>query len=907
MPHIIESLFIEILVEQRNIIIGVIYRPNTLPLGKTSSFLEEFKPIVDQIVTLNQPTYLLGDFNIDLLKCNTEAKNSEFLQIMLSHGFLPTITKPTRIQSPTATLIDQVFARFGSRTVDFVSGIMLTDISDHFGVFLCLKHANAKQCNRLIVKRRNYDDDNVKTFLRLLSEANFQPVFQNNNPEWAYDYFLDHFLTLFNFCFPEETVRIPKRYIRKNPWMTKGLVISSNTKNMLYKAKLRDSANNLEPYKNYCRVYNKILRAAKKSYYYSKFAYFRNDLKNTWKIISDALQTKRNPPGIPDNFNLGDITITDKKKIVDEFNRFFCDTGKRIEEEIPAETRGHASNMETRCQSCFFMEPVIANEIETACKTLKNKESCGFDGITNTLVKKCIHLISSPLAHIFSLSITNGCVPLKLKIAKVTPIYKSGNMNNFNNYRPISLLPVFSKLLEKIMYKRMTKFLDKHKLLYDHQYGFRSGFNTDQPVLQLLKSVADANDKPTKDLTLAVFLDLSKAFDSVSHEILLRKLQGYGFRGVVNDWFRSYLTNRTQYVEIKFKDTSETVSETGANGGSISYTSNNLTLQCGVPQGSILGPLLFLIYVNDLHLATSLPVLSYADDTTIYYSHSNLSVLYNTINTELEKIYKWLCSNRLLLNINKTKFIVFGPRNSERCGDNLSIKIRQQNVVRVAKNTEEQAVKFLGIYLDESLTWECHIKHIQKKLNCAIYFLARLKNFMPHKQLKMIYYAIFHSHLNYGLMFWGSSKFRKKLEILQKKALRIICNRNFNSHTNPLFHKTKILKLEDMYDIRIASFMFDYKWENLPSSFSGFFQHRQCSYGTRSQTQMPRTFARTNFTENLPKHIYPKIWNKHQITATGCKTKWSFISKLKVSCFKFYKLLTIVCSNPRCPDCCPAT
>ena len=238
-------------------------------------------------------------------------------------------------------------------------------------------------------------------------------------------------------------------------------------------------------------------------------------------------------------------------------------------------------------------------------KTLKPKLSSGYDNISNKLLLHIIEDIAEPFTHIVSLSFSSGIVPANMKIAKVITIHKSGDTTSLNQYRPISLLPVFSKLTEKLIYNQIMSFIERNNILYKHQYGFRKKHTTTHPILHLLNHIADCTNKPHPELTMAIFIDLKKAFDTISHDILVQKLYKYGIRDMANNWIKNYLTDIKQYVLY---------GETSSHTEMITY---------GVPQGSILGPLLFLLYINDLENALKGHVLSFADDTTIYISDVN--------------------------------------------------------------------------------------------------------------------------------------------------------------------------------------------------------------------------------------------------------------------------------------------
>ena len=271
----------------------------------------------------------------------------------------------------------------------------------------------------------------------------------------------------------------------------------------------------------------------------------------------------------------------------------------------------------------------------------KNKQSSGWDDIPMTIIKYVGPHIAAPFAHICNLSFSSGLFPSEMKTAKVTPVYKGDSRDEFSNYRPISLLPNFSKILEKIMFNRLSEFLNKHEILYEQQYGFRQNFSTDLALLELSDKIAESID--AKKYTIGIFVDLSKAFDTLNHGILLKKLFRYGIRGIANNWFQNYLHERQQYVMFN------------------NVTSTKCKITTGVPQGSILGPLLFLLYINDIcRTSEILKFILYADDTNIFYSCESLDQLCEVVNRELHGVMQWFRANRLSVNLKKTNFVILG-------------------------------------------------------------------------------------------------------------------------------------------------------------------------------------------------------------------------------------------------------
>ena len=325
------------------------------------------------------------------------------------------------------------------------------------------------------------------------------------------------------------------------------------------------------------------------------------------------------------------------------------------------------------------------------------------------------------------------------------------------------------------------------------QYGFRKKHSTVHPILQLINDISNSNDKTSKDITLAIFLNLSKAFDTISHNILIHKL------GICKSWFTSYLANLSQYTEI--------------NG----YQSTHLNINTRVPQGSILGPILFLIYIIDISKCSSLKLLCFADDTTAYTFGSNIKDLFADVNAQLKQIFIWLSCNKLSLNGKKTSYTLF--RHIDR---NNELFINNEKIINSEDSNQLGAIKFLGIYIDKHLTWKQHVDFLCSTISKSIFALNKVKHFMPLAALKSLYFALIHSRLQYGIESWGNSNNIYKLFRMRKRAIRVINNKKYRHHTDPLFKINNIMKVSDLYKQHVFLFMYDLINNNLPASFKDF-------------------------------------------------------------------------------------
>ena len=462
---------------------------------------------------------------------------------------------------------------------------------------------------------------------------------------------------------------------------------------------------------------------------------------------------------------------------MNNFNDFFINLGPTLASKIKKPSHKSFKNyLNKKHETIFRFQNVTEDYVRKIISDLCTKDSYGHDGISTKLLKYISNKNCKPQTLVVNQCLQTGIFPDNMKLAKVIPIYKKGDSSNMSNYRPISKLPSISKIIERIVFNQLNTYFHKHKLLNTNQYGFRSKHSTELAALHVVDEVI--NDLDRNSVPLNIYLDLSKAFDTLDHTILLSKLHYYGISNLELNFFKNYLFNRHQYVQM----------------GTTKSTLKNI--KTGVPQGSILGPLLFIIYINDIPCASNfLKIITYADDTTLMCSLNsqdlrNPEELSNIINLELDKISEWLKLNRLSLNIAKSKFVMFHM--PQKKIPDLLLKIENVALERV------KTFNFLGITLHEHLKWDTHINCISNKISCVIGTMNRLKHFIPPNILLTLYNSLILPHSYYGILIWGHSNTDQIIK-LQKKAVRIISGSAHNAHSEPLFKILRLLKLQDIH------------------------------------------------------------------------------------------------------------
>lgn len=736
--------------------------------------------LVEMLNAITGNIIMGGDFNLDLLNIDCPIVNN-FIAKMQSISYLPVILKPTRFppgESDTRpTLLDHIWI---NSTQLLSSGVLTVDISDHCPTFAHIPLSVDRLTGKKKISFRHHSVIHDNIFIDRLSNLDFESILRGCEGDRV-DRFVDVINEIYCNTYPLKIKFLSYKRLSK-PWLSSGLLKSIKTKARyfkMYKLGLISSDCN----KNYRNALTSIIRKAKIRYYLDSFEFNRSNLKKTWSLIGNLIGHSR---GSSIKRLLVDNNETvDSLVIAEEFNRYFSTVASDLESQIPRTDRSPYDYLLDNNLSSIFLSRVSPAEMVGNIDKLKNS-STGLDSVPVKLLKLAKHIISLPLANLVNESFSSGTFPDSMKCARIVPIHKNGSPLEVNNYRPISVLPVISKLFERCMFDRLSSFVKEFNLLSDVQFGFRRNCSTQDALLNFTENVYDALD--ANEFFLSIFVDFSKAFDTVKHDILLGKMYKYGIRGRCLDWIKSYLENRQQYVVV---------------GDAKSQSSYN---NIGVPQGSILGPLFFIIYINDLpNLSDNCSFIMFADDTTLFLNNPCPYRLISIANDVLALFEEWALCNRLSLNISKTNAMIFTNR---KIPDNIGNLLLNDQIVNFVSNC-----KFLGIHLDNTLKFNIHISHVCNKVSRSVGLLWKIKDYLPLECMLKLYNCFVLSYMSYCNLVWGgtNSCFIRTLLLLQKKCLRVIYDTDYLAHTDPLFVQSDILKIEDLHFYLLNVFIFKNK------------------------------------------------------------------------------------------------
>ena len=532
---------------KKTLIVTSIYRqPNDGHLQRFLDLLETWFLAYDKRST---NLIITGDLNLDLLKYQSHRITAEYLDLMISHNLLPVITRPTRIKHTSATLIDHIFLQ----TEGLDSFILTTELAgshgytDHYPVMCLLPINRITVTKPMTFTKKYFTSDGHKARREGLRRENWNDMYSMEDPNEAYQLLHDKYCKHYFNCLTTKTCTINKRS-PKEPWMTKEI---------LKKMKKRDRLSKLSNRrKDYKCLRNEIVsdcRKAEKKYWSSKIQNNMSDIKEHWQILKRIMGQVHDKTSLPNAFRNGNHWITDPKANADAINKYYANVGPETNKSVGQSTRNASHFLHKhskRNPHSIEVEKLTEDDVLTACQKLNKKKSCDAYGLSQGVVLRDADILAPQIAHVVNCTLEKGIFPDMTKLARILPIYKEkGDRHEYGNYRPVSLLPVFSKILEKLIHNKVFEFLVRYQILFKSQYGFRKGHNTTHATLDFLQTVEKALQQ--NEYAIGIFCDLSKAFDTLDHQLLLRKLEHYGIRGKMLQLLKSYLSDRKQFVDLE--------------------------------------------------------------------------------------------------------------------------------------------------------------------------------------------------------------------------------------------------------------------------------------------------------------------------------------------------------------------
>lgn len=709
--------------------IGCIYRP-------PDTNAELFNIKLSEILEKFNKSIFFGDFNFNLLN-KTDQDVIKYIDTITSNGYLILNNQDpifhTRQSNSIKTTIDHIF----SDILDLNYHLSIEDrkIGDHNAMQLCFFTNKIKIINQSSKTTISVTDYGQLT--NVLNNTNFDQFNSFND--------LSSYLTSKISLFTTQTERKKINNNKRKPWITDELLSLVQTRDHYRKLMGKYPSNPFltEQFNLYAAKVKKMNIKEKKKHFQDKFEEVLSDPRKYWHLIKQVIFNKDSLDTIY-QLKSGDKLLRNELEIANSFNKFFTTICNNNSPVIPISLH---SNQET--ENAFEFQFTSSDEVQTLILNLKSKCSTGLDKISAKMLKRYSEILSSTVAKLINLGLSESRFPDCFKLSKVTPVFKSGDKHSTKNYRPISVLNSISKIFEHIINTQLSEFLDSNNLISPNQFGFRKKSSTTSACINLTNFLTKNLDDGK--YVACMFLDLRRAFDSLDHALLVKKLTSFKLSNKSIELIQSYLYNREQVVKI----------------GQV--YSDKLSCCTGIPQGSILGPLLFNVFINDVFSCDfkGVPQL-YADDACIMYSVSSCDMLEASMKHDLVVLDEWLKSNNLCLNVSKSKYLIFEKRSKEVAQFILSFN--GETIERV------NHFSYLGLLIDSKLKWHAHIDKIKKTIIPFIFTLRRVSKILPTKALVNIYHSYINAHLIYLNPIWGgASDYKlKELFILQKKAIKYI-------------------------------------------------------------------------------------------------------------------------------------
>lgn len=800
----------------KTVVLGNVYRS---PSRKPEAFNTLYELVLQNLHrhSKKKNVYIVGDFNQDVAKYEIDANIQNLVDTAACHGLVQLVSRPTRITEHSATIVDLVFTNNIDNTLS--CNIITLDLSDHLAIHTkvalnsggtymtrATKHDKAK--NR---EFRIFNEMNDNIFRNYIDEETWDDINDDADAQSQYDKFTEIYTKHYNSAYPLKTEHTRRKNERKKPrpWILPWLEDACSRKNMLYHTYVKEpTIANKTIYLKMKEFCEKHIKKAKSKYYDKFFKDYNDNSRKQWQMINSLLNRNKKRVDISKLVDKEGNVANTPSKIAENFNDYFANVASNLKSGNNDRTEStdgtdstynsYQSFLRQPVQNPITIRTVEPQEVHDVINNFKNKSTLDTK-ISALKVANSSYGFTSIVSKIINTSFSEGIFPHQLKNARVVPVFKQGNKFEVENYRPISLLSCLSKIYEKLMHNRISNFLELNNVLHDMQYGFRAGRSCEHALLTAKEILLNSLSK--RQVSLLLLIDFSKAFDMVEHSVLLKKLEHYGIRGTTLKWMKSYLENRMQFVTIEGID------------------SSTREMKFGVPQGSILGPLLFIIYINDLpQISNFAKFIMYADDANIILTGDNITEISEKLSVLGNELEKWVESNGLALNLKKTKYMIFSRQRTE-------VRLTSPFSISNVEIEQKSEARFLGVIVDENLTWTTHIKTVQTKMSRYIGIMYKLKNILPLKSKIQIYHSFVQSHINYCSLVWGfSAKSNiEKLFRAQKKGMRAIVPGYINyryregitpGHTKQYFNKFKILTVQGL--ITMNALLFLHKVRNFP-------------------------------------------------------------------------------------------
>ena len=841
-----ESIWIDVKVpNQKTFTVGYIYRP---PSADNKWFCD-FECSLEKAFLENNELILFGDFNINYVDGLSD-KNT-WNCMTNCYNLVQLVTDYTRVTQTSATIIDHIYTNSKQHIHEI--NIAKETLSDHYLVRFTRKTKNKQSFStHTTISFRSFKHMNEEEFLSDLSRLPLTAVQSFDNPDNALEYFTQLFTEVLNKHAPIKQKRV--KHSHQPDWFTSEIANAIKCRNKFKQDK------NSQSFKHWRKKVKNLCYKNKQQYYTNSITKNSNP-----KTLWNNLKTLSGKSPVHNNIHVHDNEnnpIINKQEAAEFFNNHFSNVFKTSKSQVKLDTV-HKSAITTFTSSklkpdtMYEIPPISEDFILKQLKNLNTTKSTGLDEIGPRILKLSSEIIAKPLSHIFNLSIRKGWFPNNLKHAKIIPIHKKGSTHDVNNYRPISILPTLSKILERHIASNLARFLEENNLLHVNQSGFRKNHSCETALVALMDEWLSAIDD--HHVIGTVLLDLSKAFDMVNHNLLLEKLQLYHCSPLALQWFTSYLSNRHQTVSLS---------------GNLSTPQ---LITAGVPQGSILGPLLFILYINDLPLhITGSETNMFADDTTIYTYSKNKHTIQTKLQESLDTVSQWCNLNSMVLNSTKTKAMLLSASNKHQV-NNLSLTL-QNNCLHVS-----QQEKLLGITFDNNLSFKTHIEQTLKKCNSLLFLLLRIKCFLDLKTRKLFFNSYILPHLDYCITVWGYSANHHldKLLKFQKRAARIIMDKEFDYPSATLFQELKWMTVYERLQYKTATLVFKSLTNMSPLYLSSKFhtvlyQNRQLRSSTNNLLYVPKPNLEI-FRKSIS-YAGPKLWNSLPLEIRNAKSILSFKS-----------------------------